>query len=218
MKRSLNNLVSSTEITDGDDSMDNFAAALLNFGEHYADNHSSEWCKFHAKEKDGRPYTTLHRITCTIQLTAFRDLLQKMASHPEEYVNPAGRFTTNVCEAFHGAALRYRDKRINLGHTHYCLKTDMAILHKNIGPIWKLLVFMEMDIAVPDHAVSSILEEQKEWMRRLNENKRPEVAKQRATQRKEHHKKLTSQKKRMENVRKTGMTVVEYVGNGKEWS
>ena len=41
-----------------------------------------------------------------------------------------GRLTTNTVEGFHGPALVYRDKRTDLGHTHYVCKTNMAICHK----------------------------------------------------------------------------------------
>ena len=69
-------------------------------------------------------------MNCPEQLKKFTDIMQKVANKPEEYINPAGKFTTNVAEAFHSLALKYRDKRIYLGHKHYCMKTDMAILHK----------------------------------------------------------------------------------------
>ena len=39
-----------------------------------------------------------------------------------------GRLTTNAVEGFHGLALVYRDKRTDLGHTHYTCKTNMAIM------------------------------------------------------------------------------------------
>ena len=38
--------------------------------------------------------------------------------------------TTNSVESFHGLALMYRDKRTDLGHTHFICKTNMAICHK----------------------------------------------------------------------------------------
>ena len=45
-------------------------------------------------------------------------------------VSDCGRLTTNTVEGFHGLALVYRDKRTDLGHTHYVCKTNMAICHK----------------------------------------------------------------------------------------
>ena len=53
-----------------------------------------------------------------------------MAKRPQEYVTPEGRVTTNSIEGFLGLALKYRGKRIDLHHTHYTCKTNMAIYHK----------------------------------------------------------------------------------------
>lgn len=53
-----------------------------------------------------------------------------MAARPQDYVSLGGRMTTNSVEGFHGLALMYRDKRTDLGHTHYVCKTNMAVCHK----------------------------------------------------------------------------------------
>jgi len=38
--------------------------------------------------------------------------------------------TTNSIEGFHGLALKYRGKKVDLHHSHYICKTNMAIYHK----------------------------------------------------------------------------------------
>ena len=73
---------------------------------------------------------TKHRCTCETQAKKFRELLENMAARPQDYVSLGGRMTTNTVEGFHGLALMYRDKRTDLGHTHYVCKTNMAICHK----------------------------------------------------------------------------------------
>ena len=53
-----------------------------------------------------------------------------MAARAHEYITPQGRVTTKSVEGFHGLALKYRGKRVELQHTHYTCKTNMAICHK----------------------------------------------------------------------------------------
>ena len=53
-----------------------------------------------------------------------------MAARPQDYVSLGGRMTINSVEGFHDLALMYRDKRTDLGITHYVCKTNMAICHK----------------------------------------------------------------------------------------
>ena len=53
-----------------------------------------------------------------------------MANRPQDYVTPNGRMTTNSVEGFHGLALMYRGKQIDLEHTHYTCKMNMAVCHK----------------------------------------------------------------------------------------
>lgn len=85
---------------------------------------------YYIQEKDGKPYVSKHRFTCEAQSTAFNNLLNQMADRPQDYVTERGRVTTNSVEGFHGVALMYRDKRTDLGHTHYVCKTNMSICHK----------------------------------------------------------------------------------------
>ena len=84
-----------------------------------------------------------------------------MADGAQEYITTAGKVTTNAVEGFHGLALKYRGKRIDLHSTHYCCKTNMAVCYKNLGPIWKLICLCEMGVDIPEHALSAILDEQK---------------------------------------------------------
>ena len=80
--------------------------------------------------EDGTPYHTTKPLKCQAQSDAFLHLLKEMSKHPQEYVTAEGRVTTNSIEAFHGLALKYHGKRIDLHHTHYTCKTNMAICHK----------------------------------------------------------------------------------------
>ena len=51
-----------------------------------------------------------------MQGEAFKNLLEGMADRPQEYVTPNGKVTTNSIEEFHGLALKYCSKRIDLKH------------------------------------------------------------------------------------------------------
>lgn len=129
---------------------------------------------------DGSPYKTERGFTCKVQVAGFRALLEEMSARPQDYVSEHGRLTTNSVEGFHGMALVYRDKRTDLGHTHYTCKTNMAICHKvritvctntllkfslsqNLGPIWKVFCLMNMGVDIPVAAAASILKEQEAW-------------------------------------------------------
>ena len=57
-------------------------------------------------------------------------LLEEISSHPQEYVTAEGQVATKSIEAFYGLALIYYGMRIDLHHTHYTCKTNMAICHK----------------------------------------------------------------------------------------
>ena len=57
----------------------------------------------------------------------------------------------------------YHSKHIDPKHAHYCCKTNMAICHKNLGPLCKLITFCEMDVDIPAESVEFILKEQKTW-------------------------------------------------------
>ena len=85
---------------------------------------------------DGTAYTTEHPLKCSEQADAFLTLLQEMASRPQEYITSDGRVTTNSIEGFHSLALVYRGKRIDLHHTHYTCKTNMAICHKVTSSVY----------------------------------------------------------------------------------
>lgn len=69
--------------------------------------------------KDGTPFRSSGHFTCKAQADGFKELLEEMASRPQDYVSDHGRVTTNTVEGFHGLALRYRDKRTDLEHSHY---------------------------------------------------------------------------------------------------
>ena len=84
----------------------------------------------HQLNKDGTPYTSSQHFTCKAQVGAFKALLESMAARPQDYISERGRLTTNTVEGFHGMALVYRDKKTDLGHSHYVCKTNMAICHK----------------------------------------------------------------------------------------
>lgn len=82
------------------------------------------------EDENGKPYQCKHAFNCPSQLKEFKALLQKMASRPEEYITLDGRVTNNIPEGYHGIALVYRNKRIDLGSIHYKCKTNMSIPHK----------------------------------------------------------------------------------------
>ena len=105
-------------------------------------------------------YTTKSPLLCPVQSKAFEELLKSMADKPREYITTTGKITTNSIEGFHSLALKYRGKRVDLGHTHYCTKTNMAVCHQNFGLIWKVICLCEKGVEIPDAAVSAILDEQ----------------------------------------------------------
>lgn len=154
-KSSLSNLTRCAEVVDSTDPLKSFSEGIQNFYNHYTGDHSSVWCKFHGKvciyirslkqhqqvvilsdifllqeDDNGKPYTCKHTFTCPSQLQEFKIILQDMADRPHEYVSKDGKFTNNVPEGYHGIALAYRDKRIDLGAEHYSCKTNMSVLHK----------------------------------------------------------------------------------------
>ena len=49
-----------------------------------------------------------------------------MSERPQEYVTSKGKLTTNSIEGFHGLALKYRNKKVDLNTIHYCCKTNMS--------------------------------------------------------------------------------------------
>ena len=82
------------------------------------------------KVTDGKPYQVKNRFTCKGQEEGFLELLELMSQRPQDYITIGSRKTTNAVEGFHGLALMYREKRVDLGHEHYVCKTDMALCHK----------------------------------------------------------------------------------------
>ena len=142
-KAALSNLISSEVIESSDNPYADFSSAIKNFHDHYClDDHTSTWCH-HDKVSNnirndkkiiityqGKDYKSKHAFTCKAQAEGFKELLEEMAGHPQDYVSSRGRLTTNAVEGYHGLALLYRGKRTDLQHTHYICKTNMATCHK----------------------------------------------------------------------------------------
>ena len=215
VKRALRNLMSCAEVLEDSKPLEAFSEGLLNFYSHYCkDSHDSKWCKFHSKTSDdGGQYTTKSPLLCPVQSEAFEDLLKAMAAKPQEYITTTGKVTTNAIEGFHGLALKYRGKRTDLLHTHYCCKTNMAVCHKNLGPIWKIICLCEMGVDIPEVAVSVILKEQELWSKKREKRNQSDyyqkrnLLKQRASQR------HAAEKEHMVTLRAVGCTTAEYVGS-----
>ena len=89
-------------------------------------------CVIVQADEDGKRYHCKHSFSSPSQLREFKALLGKMATRPEEYITLDGRVTNNIPEGYHGIALMYRNKRIDLGSVHYKCKTNMSIPHKVI--------------------------------------------------------------------------------------
>ena len=148
---------------------------------------------------------------CTEQSQAFYELLLGMFERPQEYVTSKGKVTTNSIEGFHGLALKCRNKKVDL---HYCCKTNMAICHKNLGPIWKIICMRAMGIQMPGNAVQYILSEHILWSgQRKHRNSDlhhhyRSLAKRKAVQRHE------DEKSYMTTLEATGYSTAEYVGTG----
>ena len=102
-------------------------------------------------------------MLCSVPSETFEKLLKGMSDKPQQYIITAGQVTTNAVEGFHGLALKHHGKQIDLLNTHYYCKTNMAVCHKNLGPIWKLICLCEMGVDIPEEALSTILNEQKLW-------------------------------------------------------
>ncbi|XP_065913159.1 uncharacterized protein [Dysidea avara] len=107
----------------------------------------------------------------------------------------------------------YRGKRIDLHHAHYTCKTNMAICHKNIGPLWKLVCLWSMGVDVPQSAVTTIMKDHRQWQKqqekRHTENylKYKNSLKQKASQRHE------IEKDYMVTMNAFGITTAEYSGD-----
>lgn len=48
-KKCLKNLTKCEEIYTSEDPMGDFGKAIMNYHQHYTDDHSSTWCRFHKK-------------------------------------------------------------------------------------------------------------------------------------------------------------------------
>ena len=48
-KESVNHVLNSEDILSAGNPLQQFAEAIMNFPRHYADDHSSDWCRFHPK-------------------------------------------------------------------------------------------------------------------------------------------------------------------------
>ena len=154
-----------------------------------------------------------HPSFCSVQSDAFEKLLISMTEKPQEYITTTGKVTTNAVEGFHSLALKYCGKRIDILSTHYCCKTNMAVCHKNLGPIWKLICLCEMSVDIPEDALSTILNDQKLW----------EHSRERRNQSKHHHyrslhkqktnKRHAAEKEHMITLRAVGCATAEYVGS-----
>ena len=215
-KHSLKCLMSCSEVLDSDNPLAAFSEGVMNFYNHYCkDEHASVWCKYHVETNDdGTPYSTKHRLMCAEQSQAFYELLQNMSDRPQEYVTSKGKLTTNSIEGFHGLALKYRNKKVDLNTVHYCCKTNMAICHKNLGPIWKLICMCEMGIDVPENAMQYMLHEQSAWISQRNRRNSDlhrhyrSLTKRKAVQRHEDEKHF------MTTLKAAGYSTAEYVGTG----
>ena len=136
-----------------------------------------------------------------------------LAGKPQEYITTTGKVTTNAVEGFHGLALKYRGKRIDFLTTHYCCKTNMAVCHKNLGPIWKLICLCEMGVDIPEDALSAILNEQKLWDHSRERRNQSEHYHYRSLRKQVVHKRHATEKKHMVTLRAVGCTTAEYVGS-----
>ena len=215
MKTALRNLISCEEVLEDSNPLEAFSKGLLNFHSHYCkDQHDSPWCKFHSETNDdGSPYTTKSPLLCSVQSEAFEKLLKDMAGKPQEYITTTGKVTTNAVEGFHGLALKYCGKRIDLLTTYYCCKTNMAVCHKNLGPIWKLICLCEMGVDIPVDALSAILNEQKLWDHSHERRNQSEHYHYRSLRKQVVHKRHAAEKEHMVTLRAVGCTTAEYVGS-----
>ncbi|KAL9977773.1 hypothetical protein ACROYT_G015213 [Oculina patagonica] len=122
------------------------------------------------KDENRRAYHCKHAFSCTAQLKEFKHVPEKMASRPQEYITLDGRVSNDIPEGYHGIALVYRNKRIDLGSIHYKCKTNMSIPHKNIGPIWIVLLFMVLGISMPKRAEEYVMQRQEDYEKEISKN------------------------------------------------
>ena len=215
VKHALRNLMSCTEVLEDSKPLEAFSEGLLNFYSHYCkDSHDSKWCKFHSKTNDdGSRYTTKSPLLCPVQFEAFEDLLKAMTAKPQEYITTTGKVTTNAIEGFHGLALKYRGKCTDLLHIHYCRKTNMAVCHKNLGPIWKVICLCEMGVDIPEVAVSAILDEQQLWSKKREKRNQSDYYQKRNLLKQRANQRHAAEKDHLVTLRAVGCTTAEYVGS-----
>ena len=215
VKRALKNLMSCAEVLEHSKPLEAFSEGLLNFYNHYCKElHDSEWCKFHSKTNDnGSQYIMKSPLLCPVQSEAFEELLKSMADKPQEYITTTGKVTINAIEGFHGLALKYWGKRVDLAHTHYCTKTNMAVCHKNLGPIWKIICLCEMGVDIPEAAVSAILDEQQLWSKQRERRNQTDYYQKRNLLKQRANKRHAAEKDHMVTLHAVGCTTAEYVGS-----
>ena len=158
-------------------------------------------------------YLTKSPLICCVQSEVLEKLLISMADKPQEYITTTGKVITNSVEGFHGTALKYRGKRIDLLNTHYCCKTNMAVCHKNLGSIWKLIYLCKMGVDIPEDVLSTILNEQKVWEQSLERRNQSKHYHYRNLHKQKTNKRHAAEKEHMITLRAVGRTTSEYVGS-----
>ena len=149
-------------------------------------------------------------LLCSVQSKVFENLLKEMAGKPQEYITNTSKVTTNTVEGIQGLALKYHGKRIDLLTTHYYCKTNMAVCHKNLGPIWKLICLCEIGVDIPEDALFVILNEQKLWdhsRERRNQSKHYRSLHKQAV-----NKRHANEKEHMVTLRTSDCATAEYIG------
>ena len=158
-------------------------------------------------------YTMKSPPLCSVQSEVLEKLLKDKAGKPQEYITTTGKVTMNAVEGFHGLALKYYGKRIDLLTTHYCCKTNMAVCHKNLGPIWKLICLCEMVVDIPEDPMSAISNEQKLWDHSREQRNQSEHYHYRSLHKQIVHKRHAAEKEHMVTLQAVGCTTAEYVGS-----
>ena len=151
-------------------------------------------------------------LLCSLQSEVFENLLKEVAGKPQEYITNTGKVTTNTVEGIHGLALKYRGKRIDLLTTHYYCKTNMAVSHKNLGPIWKLICLCQMGVDIPEDALSVILNEQKLWDHSRERRNQSKHYHYRSLHKQAVNKRHANEKEHMVTLRTSDCATAEYIG------
>jgi len=154
-----------------------FKKHIKNFPYHYSQDHSK--CELHPLTINNSPYYSSLYFNCPVQFKLFQDYVEKVASQSDSYLSSLGDVTTNQAEGLHGLAIHYRDKTIALQSIHYKFKTDMAFIHRNVGPIWKFFFLDAMGLQIPDETLNYFLEEQEKFEIEREESKSEEYRRER---------------------------------------